>query len=87
MNEVNLTVHVLFRSSKKTGKVDTTMIGLGKAMLELWAIHAVKNGIISKHFHGIHYALIAEIRKLSVVSLFLYPIDYPLDVDKLFHDL
>lgn len=38
MNEVNLTVHVLFRSSKKTGKVDTTMIGLGKAMLELWAL-------------------------------------------------
>lgn len=38
MNEVNLTVHVLFRSSKKTGKIDTTLIGLGKAMLQLWAL-------------------------------------------------
>lgn len=34
----NLTVHVLMRSSKKTGKVDMTMIGLGKAMLQLWAL-------------------------------------------------
>ena len=34
----NLTVHVLLRFSKKTGKIDTTMTGLGSAMMELWAL-------------------------------------------------
>lgn len=30
--------YVLFRCSKKTGKVDTTMTALGRAMLEMWAL-------------------------------------------------
>lgn len=34
-----LTVHVLFRFSKKTGKIDTTMTGLGDAMMRLWALN------------------------------------------------
>lgn len=34
----DLTVHVLFRFSKKTGKIDTTMTGLGSAMMKLWAL-------------------------------------------------
>ena len=29
---------VLFRFSKKTGKVDTTMTGVTSAMMELWAL-------------------------------------------------
>ena len=33
-----LTVHVLFRFSSKTGKVDTTMTGLGSALMRLWAM-------------------------------------------------
>lgn len=35
----NLTVHVLFRFSKKTGKVDMTMTALGSAQLKLWALN------------------------------------------------
>lgn len=34
----NLTVCVLFRYSKKTGKIDTTMTGLGSAMMQMWAL-------------------------------------------------
>lgn len=34
-----LKVHVLFRFSKKTGRVDTTMTGLGSAMMKLWALN------------------------------------------------
>ena len=34
-----LTVHVLFRFSQKTGKIDTTMTSLGKGMLEMWALN------------------------------------------------
>ena len=30
--------YVLFRASKKTGKIDTTMTALGNAMLQLWAL-------------------------------------------------
>ena len=33
-----LTVHVLFRFSQKTGKIDTTTTSLGKALLEMWAL-------------------------------------------------
>ena len=35
----NLKVHVLFRFSKKTGKIDTTMTGLGTAMMQMWALN------------------------------------------------
>lgn len=35
----DLKVHVLLRFSKKTGKIDTTMTGLGHAMMELWALN------------------------------------------------
>ena len=34
----NLTVHVLFRFSKKTGKIDTTMTGMGSALMQMWAL-------------------------------------------------
>ena len=33
-----LQVHVLFRYSKKTGKIDTTLTGLGSALLRMWAM-------------------------------------------------
>ena len=31
--------HILVRYSKKTGKIDTTMEGLGNAMMRLWAMN------------------------------------------------
>lgn len=31
-------VHVLFRFSTKSGKIDTTMLGIGKAILQLWGL-------------------------------------------------
>lgn len=34
----NLKIYVLFRSSKKTGKVDKTITAAGRALLELWAL-------------------------------------------------
>lgn len=34
----SMKVHVLFRASKKSGKVDTTMTALGFAQLEWWAL-------------------------------------------------
>ena len=36
---MELKVHVLFRCSKKTGKVDTTMTALGPAILKMWALN------------------------------------------------
>lgn len=36
--EETLTVHVLLRYSAKTGKIDTTMTGLGNALMRLWAL-------------------------------------------------
>lgn len=35
----DLKVHILFRFSKKTGKIDTTMTGLGSAQMQLWALN------------------------------------------------
>lgn len=32
-------VHVLFRFSQKTGKIDTTMTSLGSALLQMWALN------------------------------------------------
>ena len=34
----DLQVCVLFRASKKTGKIDTTMTALGKAQMQMWAL-------------------------------------------------
>ena len=34
----DLKVHVLFRFSKKTGKIDTTMTALGCGLLKMWAL-------------------------------------------------
>lgn len=34
----NFQVHVLLRYSKKTGKIDTAMTGLGSALMRLWAL-------------------------------------------------
>lgn len=36
--DTELKVCVLFRFSKKTGKVDQTMTGLGSALMEFWAL-------------------------------------------------
>lgn len=35
----SLSVHVLFRVSAKTGKVDTTITGLGCGLLKMWALN------------------------------------------------
>ena len=35
----DLSVHVLFRFSKKTGEIDTTMTSLGSALLKMWALN------------------------------------------------
>ena len=32
-------VHVLFRFSKKTGKIDTTMTGVTSALMKMWAMN------------------------------------------------
>lgn len=34
----DLTIHVLFRFSKKTGNIDMTMTSLGSAQMKLWAL-------------------------------------------------
>lgn len=34
----DLAVHVLFRYSKKTGKIDTTLTGIGSALMQMWAL-------------------------------------------------
>lgn len=34
-----LKLHVLFRFSKKTGKIDMTMTSLGSAQMRLWALN------------------------------------------------
>lgn len=39
-----LTVHVLMRASKKTGKIDTTLTSLGKAQLVMWALTNTTRG-------------------------------------------
>lgn len=31
-------VHVLFRFSKKTGRVDTTMTGITSSLMQIWAL-------------------------------------------------
>ena len=41
----DLTIHVLFRFSKKTGNIDMTMTSLGSAQMKLWAL---KNTTSSK---------------------------------------
>lgn len=37
MNDA-LKVNVLFRFSKKTGKIDTTITGLGTGLMEMWCL-------------------------------------------------
>lgn len=34
----DLKVYVLFRASRKTGAIDTTITGLGSAMMRMWAL-------------------------------------------------
>ena len=34
----SLEVNVMFRFSKKTGKIDTTMTGMGSALMQMWAL-------------------------------------------------
>ena len=35
----SLAVHVLFRCTKKSGKIDTTMTGMGSALMQMWALN------------------------------------------------
>ena len=52
----DLKMHVLFRFSKKTGKIDTTMTGLGNAMMKLWALNnttKTKGCIIAERDTGV----------------------------------
>ena len=35
----DLNVCVLFRFSKKSGKIDTTMTGMGSALMQMWALN------------------------------------------------
>ena len=35
----SLEVHVLFRFSKKSGAIDTTMTGMGSALMQMWALN------------------------------------------------
>lgn len=35
----NINIHVLFRFSKKTGSIDTTMTGYGSALMQMWALN------------------------------------------------
>lgn len=35
---MDLKIHVLFRYSKKTGKIDTAMTELGNALMQMWAL-------------------------------------------------
>ena len=35
----SLAVHVLFRCSKKSGKIDMTMTGMGSALMQMWALN------------------------------------------------
>lgn len=35
----SFTVYVLLRFSKKTGKIDTTMVGMGTALMRMWALN------------------------------------------------
>jgi len=39
MAENILGIYVLFRFSKKTGKIDTTMTAMGKALMKMWALN------------------------------------------------
>jgi len=36
---VKMDVHVLFRCSKKTGKIDTTMTGITTGLMQMWALN------------------------------------------------
>ena len=38
MADNGLNICVLFRCSKKTGKIDTTMTGMGSALMKMWAL-------------------------------------------------
>ena len=35
----SLAVHVLFRCTKKSGKIDMTMTGMGSALMQMWALN------------------------------------------------
>jgi len=35
---MDLKIHVLFRYSKKTGKIDMTMTEMGNALMQMWAL-------------------------------------------------
>ena len=32
-------IYVMFRCNKKSGKIDTTMTGMGNAMMQMWALN------------------------------------------------
>ncbi len=39
MAKDSLGIYVLFRFSTKTGKIDTTMTSMGKALMKMWALN------------------------------------------------
>ena len=38
MGNASLEIHVLFRFSQKTGKIDKVMTGMGSALMQMWAL-------------------------------------------------
>lgn len=47
----NLDVHVLFRFSKKSGKIDTTMTGRGSALMQMWALNNTTSSKVTMIFN------------------------------------
>lgn len=39
MSNSSLAIHVLFRFNRKSGKIDTTMTGMGSALMRMWALN------------------------------------------------
>ena len=59
--EKYLKIHVLFRCSKKTGKIDTTMTSMGDAMMRLWAMRNTTAGKMCLIFERESGKLVCEV--------------------------
>lgn len=46
----SLAIHVLFRFSKRTGIADTTMVGMGSALMQMWALNNTSQGKVCMIF-------------------------------------
>ena len=67
--ESKLKVHVLIRCSKRTGKIDTTMTGMGKALMQMWALQNTSKSKIT---------YIIERESGNIVGAYLGKDDFPL---------